>query len=108
MMAIHPATNRTIEAAKFFFPVVPGLVLVMALQGCSVCEVSLRDGNAANSIHSEGTLFGNHYIVVQPDQGQPGSAGLHDVVVKDNFFYDVIGVVTLGFFKPCDVSYRNI
>lgn len=83
-------------------------VVLLALQGCTTCQVSLPDGNASGTIHSEGTIFGSKYISAKPDAGQPTSRGIHDVVVKDNFFYDLVGVVTLGFFKPCNISYQSI
>jgi hypothetical protein len=80
-----------------------GMVLSLVLQGCTTCQVGVPDGNAANETHSEGVRFGN-----QEFRAESKSPGLHDVVVKDNWFYDLVGVFTLGFAKPCEVSYKNV
>ena len=63
--------------------------------------------NAANAVHEERTAFGDHYISVKPDPGQLSSPGIHDVTVKDNWFYDLVGVCTLGIYSPHDISYHN-
>jgi hypothetical protein len=81
----------------------PWIVIPLVLQGCTTCQVSVPDGNAANEIHSQGIRYGN-----QECKAESNSPGLHDVVVKDNWFYDLIGVFTIGFAKPCEVSYQNV
>jgi hypothetical protein len=85
-------------------------VLALGAQGCStVIRVAHPDGNAANRIHNEGAVYGTRYLEVQPDDaGQVQSPGIHEVTVKDNWFYDLLGVVTLGIYSPHDVSYRNV
>lgn len=88
--------------------VVKALVLSSLIPGCTVCHITLRDANAGNTVHGEGIRFGSQYIVAEADQGQFGSKGIHDVIVKDNLLYDLIGVATLGFFKPYEISYRNV
>jgi hypothetical protein len=81
---------------------------LLVLGGCSTtCVVAHPDGNAASTIHSQ-SVHGNRYISVEPDAGQLVSPGIHDVTVKDNWFYDVVGVVTLGLYKPYEVTYRNV
>ena len=86
-----------------------GMIFALVLQGCStVCEVAAPDGDAANLVHTRGTGYGNQYIKVEQDEkGPPVSSRLHDVVVKDNFFYDLMGVLTLGLVSPHEVSYHN-
>ena len=84
-------------------------IVLLALQGCTTtCQVSLPDGNAGGTIHSEGTIYGSKYLSVKPDPGQFASRGIHTVIIKDNLFYDCIGVLTFGFYKPCNISYQSI
>jgi hypothetical protein len=89
---------------------VAAMLLGMSLQGCStVVRVAHPDGNAANRIHDEGVVYGTRYVEVRPDDaGEVQSPGIHEVTVKDNWFYDLLGVVTLGIYSPHDVSYRNV
>ena len=89
---------------------VVGVVLALGVQGCSTTvRVAHPDGNAANTDHPIGVVYGTRYIQARPDDaGQVQSPGIHDVTVKDNWFYDLIGVVTLGIYSPHDVSYRNV
>jgi hypothetical protein len=75
--------------------------------GCStICVLDHPDGNRANAEHKL-VLHGDQYIQPQPDPGQVQSLGIHDVTFRDNWFYDVIGVVTLGIYKPYEISYHN-
>src|SRR5438067_1793627 len=99
-MTINTAGGRTAHSRmRFRWRIACGLLLATVLPGCTVIEVSIRDGNAANAIHSEGAIYGTRYIVAAPDPGRPSNSGIHDVIIEDNFFYDIIGVVTLGFYK---------
>ena len=70
--------------------------------------VRLRDANVSQVTHSLGTIHGNTNIVADADPPEiMGSTGLHTVTVTDSWFYDLLGVLTLGLYKPYKVSYRN-
>lgn len=85
-----------------------GIVLALLLQGCSTCNVSIRDGDDSNERHVLGIRYGSQIIKAIPQPDQPNTAVLHDVKVEDNWFFNLVGVLTLGFAKPSQISYAHI
>jgi hypothetical protein len=84
------------------------MILALVLQGCTTCQVSVPDGNAADQPHALGIRYGSQIIKAIPEADQPNTAVLHDVEMRDNWFYDLVGVFTLGFAKPSEISYKHI
>lgn len=90
---------------------------VMVLASCTSLEVRLR-GNAAGhnfaqtpdapEFEQTESMFGlgERVILVEDTHPRTGEIGaLHSVVVRNNFFYDLLGVLTLGLWHPIQVEY---
>jgi hypothetical protein len=85
------------------------LGLATLLNGCATYHVSDNTEDPADIQYDQRTMhsffwgLSNSPRVEEVDcQG----AGLQDVKVKDNFGYDLLGVLTLGIWKPLLVQYR--
>ena len=52
------------------------------------------------------SALGQRVILVEEEDARTGEIGtLHSVVIRNNFFYDLAGVLTFGLWRPVDVEY---
>ena len=86
-------------------------ILLLAISGCAHYRVEIPsdDSTETQGQYEEASmnayLWGNYMDplrVVAPCQDD----GINDVVIDDNFGYDLISVLTLGIWKPMSVRFR--
>ena len=86
------------------------LLLVFGVTGCAAkYRISIPDSDETDIQYQDATMNAYFWgtimspLVVQPKcEGE----GINDVVVIDHFGYDLLGVLSLGAWKPISVRYR--
>ena len=91
------------------FRILAVAALLCALASCAEYRVRVPDSDPTDTQYKEKTmhayLWGTYKapLVLSADcEGE----GINDIGVVDNWGYDLIGVITLGFYKPIDIRYR--
>ena len=88
----------------------PACASAIALAACGCAEYRVysehedpvRNDYESQTLHSMFWGLGD-----QPTIETDHRYGYDDVVVHDNFLYDVVSVITLGIWKPIEVRYRE-
>lgn len=93
---------------KTWLPLIVLLAGLAVAPGCSTHQVRTPDSDRLTETYKRETpqaLFWG--LVLKPQVvAADCKAGLNDVVVKDNFLYDLASVLTLGIWMPSEVEYR--
>ena len=90
-------------------------VMVSALslvftQGCAQYHLDMKDSDPAEKpytgkmIHALG--WGLFYSPQQITTDCNTETGINDVMVKSNYFYSLVGVLTLGIWMPIEIEHR--
>ncbi len=96
--------------------ILPILVLVAGAacaQGCANYQIRIVDSDPLEQQYQGRTMHAFFWgLVMDPelmiarDSTGNEAEAINDVVVKSNFFYDLLSVVTLGIWMPIEVHYR--
>ena len=105
--------NRDSFARPFkrgvYFVAVLVWFLILA-QGCAQYHLEMKDSDPAekpytgNIIHALG--WGLLYTPQQITTDCNTETGINDVVVKSNYLYNLVGVLTLGIWMPIEIEHR--
>ncbi len=95
------------RSAPRILPVVLAAAL-LALSGCASHQVRTPDSDPLEQTYENRTVHAYFWGAVLSPQvvAADCEGGLNDVVVKDNFLYDLAGVLTLGLWMPGEVEFR--
>ena len=86
-----------------------GVLLVAAvLAGCASHQVRTPDSDPLEQTYESRMVHAYLWGAILDPQVVAADCddGLNDVIVEDNFLYDLAGVVTLGLWMPGEVRYR--
>ncbi len=86
-----------------------GAVLLAAtVAGCASHQVRTPDSDPLEQTYETRMVHAYFWGAVLDPQVVAADCedGLNDVIVEDNFLYDLAGVVTLGIWMPGEVRYR--
>ena len=90
---------------------VVGLAICLVFaQGCAEYHVAMKDADPAelpykaNMIHSLG--WGLLYKPQQITTNCNTETGINDVVVKSNYLYSLVAVLSLGIWMPIEIDHR--
>ncbi len=84
------------------------LLSAIVLAGCASHQVRTPDSDPLEQTYESRMVHAYFWGAVLDPQVVAADCedGLNDVVVEDNFLYDLAGVVTLGIWMPGEVRYR--
>ncbi len=99
---------RTVE--KHWFAVVAVALCLVFGQGCAEYRLDMKDSDPAekpykgNMIHALG--WGLLYKPQQITTDCHTETGINDVIVKSNYLYSLVSVLTLGIWMPMEIEHR--
>lgn len=84
------------------------LLLAVILAGCASHQVRTPDSDPLEQTYESRMVHAYFWGAVLDPQVVAADCedGLNDVIVEDNFLYDLAGVLTLGIWMPGEVRYR--
>ena len=95
---------------KSLVSVVALVVCLVSVQGCAQYHLDMKDSDPAvetytgNMIHALG--WGLLYSPQQITTDCHTETGINDVVVKSNYLYSLVGVLTFGIWMPIEIEHR--
>lgn len=95
---------------KSWFSVGALAICLVFAQGCAEYHVAMKDSDPAelpykaNMIHSLG--WGLLYKPQQITTNCNTETGINDVVVKSNYLYSLVAVLSLGIWMPIEIDHR--
>jgi hypothetical protein len=99
------------SSIAFLKAVFPTLILFGALvfaQGCANYRLEIHDSDPTKPPYETEMLHAFLWGIWYNPQVLTAKCndGINDVVVKSNYLYDLVSVVTLGIWMPIEVDYR--
>ena len=84
------------------------LLLAALLAGCASHQVRTPDSDPLEQTYESRMVHAYLWGAILDPQVVAADCddGLNDVIVEDNFLYDLAGVLTLGIWMPGEVRYR--
>ncbi len=104
-------TKHVFQAFKTPWPSLMMVVFcLMFAQGCAQYHLDMKDSDPAvepytgNMIHALG--WGLLYSPQQITTDCHTETGINDVIVKSNYLYHLVSVLTLGIWMPIEIEHR--
>lgn len=103
--------KHTRSSLAFLKPMFPILILLAALafaEGCANYRLEIHDSDPTKPPYETAMLHAYLWGIWYNPQVLTAKCndGINDVVVKRNYLYDLVSVVTLGIWMPIEVDYR--
>ena len=95
---------------KPWFSVVGLALCLVFVQGCAEYRLDMKDSDPAakpykgEMIHALG--WGLLYKPMQITTDCNTETGINDVIVKSNYLYSLVGVLTFGIWMPIEIEHR--
>ncbi len=95
---------------KHWFSVVALALSLIFSQGCAQYRLDMKDSDPAEKpykgemIHALG--WGLLYKPMQITTDCNTETGINDVIVKSNYLYNLVSVLTLGIWMPIEIEHR--
>ena len=105
----NPAeAGSSLGAPKIFTRSLVAAVLICTVGGCAEYRLRIADSDPTDSQYEDVTMHAYFWGSLMSPQVEEAKCedGINDATIVDNFGYDLIGVITLGIWKPISLRYR--
>jgi hypothetical protein len=95
---------------KSWFAVISLVFCLILVQGCAQYHLDMSDSDPAEKPYSGKTIHALGWgLLYKPQQITTDcntETGINDVIVKSNYLYNLVSVLTLGIWMPIEIEYR--
>lgn len=93
-----------------WFSMVTLALSLVFVQGCAQYRLDMKDSDPAEKPYKSRMMhafaWGLLYKPQQVTTGCDTETGINDVIVKSNYLYHLVSVLTVGIWMPIEVEYR--
>ena len=98
------------SSLKLMFHMVILLFTLAFLQGCAEYRLKMMDSDPEKNSYDGQTIsalaWGQFYDPQQITAGCNTETGINDVMVKNNYLYNLASVFSFGIYMPLEIHYR--